>query len=346
MRWTSIGIYGGLLIAALIASYLTWTHEPPGGKGDVVVFDTGAGGLQAVVYEEPDLRVQVELREGGDDGVCWGTTRRVKDAPKKPPMPPRGDDDSAEAEESEPAEPERITEHKSFRGNETCDKVADRFAPMKALREFEEVTEEKLAEMELVETEATLEVTSDKGGKTFDIGGRAYGSNDYYLREREAGTVYLVESRMIGDIKGGHNRLMERSLQAFKVEEIDRAVLQAETGAREFQQMNRDDRKAAFWADPADTTRAADAADAWIAKVIRLRATDYLEGDPEGLQTAVRVGFTDAGRDMGWIEVGTALGDDGETIYVARSGHSVAWVTVSEHTAADVVEGLAEVIES
>jgi len=332
MRWSRIGIYAGLLVVALIASYLTWTHEPPGGKGDVVVFDPGSGGLTQVIYEEPDLRVAVELREGGEDGICWGSSRRVKDAAKKPPLPPRGDDDSAEPggefEESDP--PERIVEEKSFRGNETCDKVAGRFQPMKALRDFPAIGEDKLAEMELVETEATLTVSSAKGELVFDIGGRSYGSNDYYLRERDSGTVYLVESRMIGDLKGGHNRLMERNLQSFKLDEVDRTLIQTGESAREFVQLHRDDRKAAYWADPEDTEHAADAADNWIGKVMRLRATAYLTGDPAGLHSAARVTFT--------------TNADGEPIYVARSGHSVAWVEVSEHTGSDVIEGLAEVM--
>ncbi len=342
MRWTRIGIYAGLLVAALIASYLTWTHEPAEGKGDVVVLDPGSTGLTSVVYEEPDLRVALELREGGEDGICWGTTRRVKDGPRKPLEPP-GDDDSAGESIPEP-EPEEVIEEKSFRGNETCDRAIDRFRPMRALREFAAIDDEKRTEMELDETEATLTVTAGDQERVFDIGGRSYGSNDYYLQERDGGAVYLVESRMVGDLKGGHNRLMERNLQAFQLEEVDRAVIQGGEAAREFVQLNRDDRTAAYWADPADTTRAADAADNWLGKLMRLRATGYLVGDPTGLQVVARVTMFDGPREQGWVEVGTAPGAGGETTYLARSGHTVAWVEVSEHTGSDVVEGLAEVL--
>ena len=120
MRYTQVFVYAGLLMVALIAAYLTWTHEPPGGKGDVVVIDLEPPQLQSVVYEEPEHRVQVSRREGGDDGICWGDTRKLKDPPRERGEPPKllrdgGDDDSADggpdrAEEPEPDTPPESTE--------------------------------------------------------------------------------------------------------------------------------------------------------------------------------------------------------------------------------------------
>jgi len=345
MRYTQILVVGGLLVAALIASYLTWTYDPPGGgKGDVVAFDVAPGSLTQVVYEETDLRVAVEQRSGSGNEFCWGQMRKVKDAPKKPPKrkDDAGDDDSAE-ETAE--EPERIVTDKSFRGNETCDKVLARFAPMKALRVFEDLSEEKLAEMELAEPVASLTVASTKGERIYDVGGRCYGSNDYYLREQETGRVLLVESRMIGDIKGGSTRLMESKLQPFKKDEIERAVVSTTEGQQEFVQQNRDDSKAAFWSTVDEPAKTSDAADTWLDRILRLRALSYFPEPPTGVQSLVRIRFMDGDKEIGWAEFGTAAGEEGEDLYVARTGNTIEWVKISDRMGADTIEEIGEVME-
>ena len=356
MRYAQVFVYSGLLLVALVAAYLTWTHEPPGGKGDVLVIDADADQLQTVVYAEDEQRVTVARRDGGEDGIYWGETWRLKDAPRKPdrksPLVKAmegdddsagGDDDSAEPAEAEPEEPVKIEETKSFRGNATCDKILARFSPMKAVREFEALSDEKIAEMELAETTATLSVTTTRGERSFDVGGRSYGTNDYYLRDRASGSVYLVESRLVADIKGGSTRLMERQLHAFKKEDVERAAILAGTDQGAFVQMNRDDTKSSFWASADDTSRSHDAADTWLDRVLRLRALEYFAEPPAGLAPAVRVEFADPDGALGWMELGTARGDEGKPIYVASSSHTVAWVEVSDTMGADVLEGLGEV---
>ncbi len=355
MNKARVLVYGGLLVVALIASYLTWTHEPPGGKGDVLIIGAGQG-VQQVVYEEEELRVQVQSRTSDQGEFCWGDTRKTRNAPRKPPTPPKpeedadaaADDDSAEGESAaepvEEPEPEKISEEKSFRGNETCDRVLERFTPMKALRQFEELGEEKIAEMGLDEPEASLTVSTEKGERIFDVGDRSYGNSDYYLRDRETAAVYLVESRMIGDMKGGHTRLMERDVHAFDKAEVETAAITDGQGTRLFTQQNRDDSKNAYWADPADTSRTADAADAWLDQVLRLRAVEYYTDQPGNLQPAVRVGFHDGGKELGWMELGSGLDPQGEAVHVARSSNTVEWVKVSENAAVKIIDGLGEVL--
>ncbi len=348
MRYAQVFVYAGLLLVALIAAYLSWTHEPPGGKGDVLVIDADPDQLQQVVYEEPDHRVQVARQEGGEDGICWGDTFKRKDAPKKPeppsPMPLAGDDDSAEPADGEvEPEPEKIEESKSFRGNQTCDKILARFAPMRAIREFEQLTDEKLTEMELTEPSATLAVTTARGERTFEVGGRSYGTNDYYLRDQASGVVYLVESRLVADIKGGSTRLMERSLHAFKKEDVERAVVVVEGQQGAFVQLNRDDSKTAVWAAADDTSRAHDGADAWLDKVLRLRALEYYTDPLAALEPQARVEFASLDGPLGWMEFGTAVDGEGEPIHVARSSTSIAWVKVSDTMGGDVLEGLSAV---
>ncbi len=356
MRYTQVLIYAALLLVALVAAYLTWTHEPPGGKGDVLVVDASAEQLQSVVYEEEEHTVRVTRREGGDDGICWGDTRKLKDAPrvpdKVPPVLDRESETEAETEtesesesETEPEpepEPEKIEEIKSFRGNKTCDKILTRFAPMKAIREFAQLSDEKLAEMELTEPSATLTVTTARGERSFQVGGRSYGTNDYYLRDLASGSVFLVESRVIADIKGGSTRLMERSVFGFKKEDAETAVVAAGTQQGAFTQMNKDDSKAAFWAASDDTSRAHDAADTWLDKVLRLRALSYYTDAPTGLQPRARVEFASVDEPLGWLEFGTAVDDEGKPIHVVRSTNTVAWVEVSDTMGGDVLEGLTE----
>ncbi|MDP7114245.1 MAG: DUF4340 domain-containing protein [Myxococcota bacterium] len=354
MRYTQVLIYAALLLVALVAAYMSWTHEPPGGKGDVVVIDADARQLQAVVYEEEDHTVRVTRREGGDDGICWGDTRKLSVAPRTPDkVPPvlnpegEGDDDSAEPASEEPEEePEKIEEIKSFRGNKTCDKILGRFAPMKAIREFELLTDEKLAEMELTEPVATLKVTTARGERSFEVGGRSYGTNDYYLRDASSGSVFLVESRVIADIKGGSTRLMERSVFDFKKEDAESAQVAVGSNRGSFVQLNRDDSKTAFWAAADDTSRAHDAADTLLNKALRLRALSYLTNTPAGLQPMARVEFAGVDESLGWLEIGMTVDSEGAPIHVVRSSHTSAWVEVSDTMGADVVDGLTELFPS
>ncbi len=345
MRTTHILIYGGLLVAALIASYLTWTHDPPGGKGDVVVIDAKAESLQQVVYDETDLHVAVQRRVLDGDAFCWGETRKTRDAPKRrdhvPPALAAGDDDDSAAAE---APPERITTEKAFRGNETCDKVLGRFAPMRALRVFEKISAEKTAEMGLDESEATLSVTTDKGERVFDVGARCYGSNNYYLQEHGSGHVLLVESRMIGDIKGGSTRLMENSLQTYGKDEVERAVVTAGPATREFLHQNRDDSKLAFWADAAEPNRTHDAADAWLDRVFRLRALEYFAEPPQRLALVVRVQFLDAGRELGFMEIATAVDEEGQPLHLIRTENTIEWVKVSDRMGEETVGQIEAVV--
>ena len=197
--------------------------------------------------------------------------------------------------------------------------------------------------MELTEPTASLSITTTRGERTFDVGGRSYGTNDYYLRDQASGVVYLVESRLVADIKGGSTRLMERQLHAFKKEDVERATLLAGTDQGAFVQMNRDDTKSSFWASADDTSRAHDAADTWLDRVLRLRALQYFAEPPGGLAPAVHVEFADPDGSLGWMEYGTARSDEGKPIHVARSSHTVAWVEVSDTMGADVLEGLGEV---
>jgi hypothetical protein len=303
--------------------------------------------------------------------VCWGESVKTRAATKKPDQPAKpedgaGDDDpvldadpfadrdpDADADAASAPDPVAeaasdtgapVTEERSFRGNDTCDRVLERFTPMKALRKFEGLDEAKLEEMGLTAPESSLTVTTDKGERTFDVGERSYGNNDYYVIERATQTVYLIESRMIGDLKGGHTRLMQRDLQTFEKAEVETAVVASGQVVREFTQVNRDDKANAYWADSADQTRTNDAADAWLDKAFRLRALEYYPDSPTALQPAFRIVLLDAGKEIGSMELGTARDADGEEIYVARTANTVAWVKVSDTTASRMIEDLAGVL--
>jgi len=198
--------------------------------------------------------------------------------------------------------------------------------------------------MGLDESEATLSVTTDKGERVFDVGARCYGSNNYYLQEHGSGHVLLVESRMIGDIKGGSTRLMENSLQTYGKDEVERAVVTAGPATREFLHQNRDDSKLAFWADAAEPNRTHDAADAWLDRVFRLRALEYFAEPPQRLALVVRVQFLDAGRELGFMEIATAVDEEGQPLHLIRTENTIEWVKVSDRMGEETVGQIEAVV--
>jgi hypothetical protein len=353
--------YALLLLVAIGLSWTSWTTEEVEEKKSSVVFDPGAG-LTSIVWAGDKNAATLTIEGKDDDLSVW------VEAGRRPKIEaPKGDDDDSaagataavetpEGETGEPVTPDDAPEPtygppelKAFPGNDQATKLVGLFQPLSALREFADVDAEALEGMGLKDPKATL--TLDAGGRSIalEVGDKAYGSSDTYLRDASSGAVYLVSSKVIGPLRGAESRLMERSLQPFEPTDAAAAKLTTPAGgeSRSVHQ-GRHDKDNAYWADPDQLEVVDTARDALMDKVFQLRATAYATEAERvtdaDVQTVARAEFNgEDGAPLGSLDLSRKedieRSKPGEPVFDwwARSDRTRGqWVKVSRSTAQEL----------
>lgn len=276
-----------------------------------------------------------------------------------------GDDDSADAEASQPApepEPEVVVTYgeatlRSFPGNATAKKLIESFSPLTALREFDDLDAEALAQMGLDEPKGSLVVEASSGTVTFEVGEKAYGSSDTYVRDPASNRVYLVASKDLSPLRGAENRLVERKLHTFEVSDLTRVQLSvqgAPVGTERVHQ-GRHDKNNSFWSLP-DTPEDQDTVfGGFLDKALQLRASTYPTEDEKPDDSAVEevfgMAFTGEAGPAGTLRLGRIKDDERSTDeeivwkYVARTERTRQWVVVSSATASELADQFLQVVE-
>jgi len=382
MRRTLVA-YAVLLVAVLVAAYVSWTAEQkPGEKSAIVVMHAEIDEIERVLYDGEDL--DLELRRQKDDAGAFVWVKSVKLIEKKveePPKPPPGTgtgtetgtdagqetkaeagktdavpDDLTEAAEmlakagaeSEPVEPEMVEEIKEFKAGESGDELFEALSPLRAKRELVDLSEEKLEELGLTEPSAVLTIErTGKEPKVLELGSDTFGGSSAYVRDRESGKVYLVEGKALKPLKSGDRRLIDRRLRKEKPAEIVRVSVKGEAGSVELEQHNRDDKERAYWAIKG-TEGANDTAKTWLSKVFRLRSRGYVQADeqPTGPETVFTIDLVGEDGKTTHIEILRGQDQEGETAWYARSDYTRGLVTLHATAAAEVAQDLDSVLDA
>jgi hypothetical protein len=357
-------IYAALLLISLGLAWSAWQGDDDSEQGaasrNVVVFDPGSGGVALLDWHGERNVASVEIDAKGDELLSWVSAgKRPKiDGPTAPEA--AGDDDSAAAAEEEPAKPAPPVygepEMRSFPGGKKVAELVERFAPLRAIRRFDTLDDETLAEMGLDEPKATLSMTS-VAGKSLDlqVGGKAYGSSDTYVRNETSGTVYLLSSKVLGPLRSAESRLMERNILGFPAVDAKEATLAAATGAsRTLSHQGTHDEDNAYWADPTSADQLDTNLDGFMKKIFQLRATTYPKDDErpaaESVESVLRVAFA-GGKDR-YLELGRILDEkrsrEDEPAYdwharthLTRDG----WVRVSRTAGRELGDALGDVVD-
>lgn len=309
MKSRGAEIHGLLLVAALGAAWLSWTadDDEPASQGEVTLWDLGGKGVVTAVHWEAEGRkVALERKKGPGGAYVWGTTERERKAKpasqptsqpaSQPATPPdkaaaapeakpepepeakdKGgakDDDKDKAEdEAEDDAPVEI-DTKVFRANDRALELLDSLAKPKAKRSLGPPTPEQLEELKLKAPEGVVTVTAGGKTKTLQVGMMAYGGGLRYVRDAEAGVAYVVEAKLVDDLKWADSRLVERALHTFKAEDVTTFTVTSGGAAP----------GPGTGPGPAETksfTRETDdTAATWLGKLFRLRADRYVaEGE-------------------------------------------------------------------
>jgi len=178
-----------------------------------------------------------------------------------------------------------------------------------------------------------------------EVGGEAYGTRDRYVRDKESGRIYIVAADVLRPIEHAKTRLPDRDLLGAKQPELTQLAVETSDGSAQFEQQNRDDRKAAFWAAPG--AEGADAvAEGWLDKFFRLRSRGYVQADetPTGLTSQFTVETTDEAGVSARLEVLTGNNEKGEEGWYARSQHTRELVKLDKMLASETREDLETVL--
>ncbi len=338
MKSALIG-YGLALSLALAGAYQTWTHEGnPDLSGATVILDVERDDLEALVFESPSGRVRLEMREDELGPYVWAQT----------------DPNAASAAEPEPTDPSAPPEPapvlntpQAFKTGAAGETIAAGAAPFVAKRVLEGVDESKLEELGFGEEQATLTfLRKGRDAKTYEVGAKAYGGSNRYVRDPEDGTVYIVAASLLDSLDTAERSLPDRSLLAFDVTDIETISVRAAEAEATYVQNNPDDRAARSWSSSGSSEPNAAAA-GWFDKALRLKVLRYIDeaNKPAGLQEAFSMTVT-AGRKSSEATIFRAVGDDGNEAWYAVSTHNRSLVQLQSSSAAEAQADLASVLDA
>ncbi len=380
MKGAELGVYATLLILTAGLALHAWKGEEPASKEGVVLFDAGAAGLETVTWDGKRNVATLEIEGKGDDAAVWitaGRKERLKVEPPELPTPPAaaGDDDDSAAdgaadgsadgaavEEVEvgpetPAEPEYgEAKTSSFPGSKQATTLVGRLSPLTALRQFDGLTDEDLDGMGLASPEGSITLAGGSKTLTLEIGGKAYGGSDTYVREPGSSTAYLLSSKDLGPLRSASSSLRDRDLLGFEPTDAAAAKIAAPGGAPvDAAHAGRHDKDNSFWTAPGGEERDA-VLDGFMKAALAIKASTYLSDEDRpadaDLEPVVALAFADErGRPLGKLELARRADeerskeDDVVYEYFARS-HRLRgqWAKVSRSAAeelGDALEGVA-----
>ena len=312
MKARSAALQGTLAIVGLTAAYFTWQRPPEKTDGDVVVLDASRSDLRSLKFED-DRRV-VEVVPEGD--TVW-----IRQTEKPPPPKPAaaGADAGTTVAAATPPEPTTDGKAREYKGNESAEKLMERFAPLQAARALGVLSPEKLDEVGLTGSKRQLEVVTGTGTRRFTLSQATQGVGSPYLRNDADGAVFLAQATLISDLEFASSRLVDRRLHTFNLPEFD--GLQIRSGDRERRLVKSGDK----WA-PEDGQGAPDEfATNWHDKLWRLTGIEVLArgenpaaGEPK---IELRVEYLRGEKPVGFVELAQAGSDT-----FARTEHTAGWV--------------------
>ncbi len=248
-------------------------------------------------------------------------------------------------------------EWRSFPGNQQARRLIEDFSPLEALRAFDDLSEETLAEMGFDDPEATLTIEAGNRKVRFEVGGKAYGSSNVYMRPEGSQRVYLVASRVITPLRFAEDRLLDRNPLGFEKKEVISVRVAEVGGGREIdlEQQGRHDPANAYWTKPGAGERRESLFDDFMEKVFLLRVVRYPKEaeapDPGRLEDLFEVTFTGEKGKLGELML-SRMEDpeksrDGQTRYTwyAMTPHTRSRAIVTARTAQDLAEMLPDLLE-
>jgi hypothetical protein len=221
------------------------------------------------------------------------------------------------------------------------EKVAEAFAPLRAIREIGRVEGDHAADFGLNEPDGKLRVRVAGADHELTVGARTPGGGDRYVRDDASGIVYVLKGEATRDLEAGEGSLAEHDLHAFKDGDLDSVRISARGKAREV--LRRGPESKRIWADPADPERADETVSNWLAKIDRLRPTEYPVPQPASPEIVVRLEYKARGAQGAFFELAKVAGEP-KPDYLVRTERTRQWAKAFTPVGEQVEQDLASVL--
>jgi len=254
-----------LVLALLVGAYLSWTQKTDAVTNEKVdINDLKADRVSEVVWMTRTQTVTVARKKDDKDGYVWFDIVSGKSK-------------------------------RGFKGNKTTSVLFDSLAPFSAIRKLgSDMKPEQMKETKLERPDQKLIVRAAGGDKTYEVGGRTYGSRDWYVRPQGSKDVYLVASKVLQEIDFAEGKYMQRDLKTIDKKDVSGVILKAGTKERRLLQQSRLSPTDAYWTrvDTPDTKD--ESAGNYLRKLDGMTVMSYVE--PTVLEGATKV------LELTWLE--------------------------------------------
>lgn len=224
-----------------------------------------------------------------------------------------------------------------FRGGTEALAYLDSLSPLMARRSLGVLEGAALEEVGLASSDTTWSISCGSNEREFEVGGRAYGTGDRYVRSGEGGSVHLLPVAAIRALNTAEVRLMQRKLHSFEFAAATAARVTVGDRVLELEHRNRRAHDAA-WVEAGQTAQRRQDLDQLMRALEHLSIQEYADEEPDPMSPVARFELRGLGDEpLDVVEVRRQT--NGTAVY-GRSTYSGSWTTLIPSTAAELVRAL------
>jgi hypothetical protein len=151
-----------------------------------------------------------------------------------------------------------------------------------------------------------------------------------------------VRGEVTRDLEAGESALSEHDTHSFK--DADLLSLRIAARGKKREVLRRGSESKRIWADPADPEKNDETAANWIAKLDRLKPTEYVADQPTSPELVVRVDYDARGAKGAYLELARVPGAADKPDFVVRTERTRLWAKVYGVVAEQVEQDLGSVL--
>ena len=330
-------VHAGLFVLATACAIGVWTREEQPkslAQSEATVWQGREDDVSRLVFEAKTKKVSLEAKHDELGAYFVGELERDSSTP-----PPKAPDGAA------PPPPPKGRTKIEFVAVGAAQKLVKSLATLKAIRALGRIPDERAAEFGLAEPEGTLSVTIRGSERKLIIGGVTAGGGDRYVKDPASGEIYVIDGDAVRDLDTAESKLIERDLHEWKETDVTTADIKVGDKSRQIVRGGPEGKR--FWADPSAADQKDETLANWMAKLDRLRPTDYVMTAPPGKQDVLRVEYKAQNKALGFFELARAASADpaGKPDYFVRTERTRMFAKVTAQTAEQVDQDLSSIVK-
>jgi hypothetical protein len=333
--------HGAVLALSAVLAFGVWSKSGETranqGESSVEVWSGRPDSLESISFESATRKVKLEVKKDASGRYFVGSVD--KEATTSPHAHPPGE---AHSDDEKPAEKKR--ESVRFVSVKAGDELAQKLAPLLALRSVGKIEAGRNEEFGFDKPEGTLKVKIGGKEELLVIGSATPGGQERYAKHGKSGTVYAVPGDIAQNMLFAESRLIERELHGFADTEVTRVRISKAGKSREALRIPE---KKDGWADPANPSKLEESIGNYMTKVGRLRVMEYVETPSAPLKpedALVRVDYFGGNKELGYVELFKVPGEKGND-YLARSEYGRWYVKVPQSAGEQVEQDASGVVK-